>query len=94
MLRSKALFRSWILQNKNALVVSTEDLGIVMLITNLLEYSERYPMTPRSSWNYYRDKIYAVDNNASVGKSFRYKTKTVGYTPAYTPLPGYPGNRV
>ena len=51
-------------------------------------------MTPRSSWNYYRDKIYAVDNNASVGKSFRYKTKTVGYTPAYTPLPGYPGNRV
>ena len=45
-----------------------------MLMYNPLEYSERYTITPRSLWNYYRDKIYAVDNNASVGKSFRYKT--------------------
>ena len=63
-----------------------------MLMYNPLEYSERYTITPRSLWNYYRDKIYAVDNNASVGKSFRYKA--VVKTQTWTPLPGYPGNGV
>ena len=38
-------------------------------------------MTSRSLWNYYRDEIDDVDDNASDGKSFEYKTKIVGNTP-------------
>ena len=37
-------------------------------------------MTSGNLWNYYRDKINEVDNNASDGKSFEYKTKIVGET--------------
>ena len=43
-------------------------------------------MTSGSLWNYYRDEIDDVDDNASDGKSFEYKTKIVGNTP------GRPGN--
>ena len=46
---------------------------------NLLEYSENYFMTLGSLWNYYRGKI--DDDNASDGRSFIYKIKTVGNTP-------------
>ena len=49
-------------------------------------------MTSGSLWNYYRDKIDDVDNNASVGKSFRYKTKIVGKTPERPPRHGNPGD--
>ena len=38
-------------------------------------------MTSGGSQNYYRDKIDYVDDNASDGKSFIYKTKIVGNTP-------------
>ena len=38
-------------------------------------------MTSGSLWNYYRDEIDGVDDNASDGKPFEYKTKTVGKTP-------------
>ena len=38
-------------------------------------------MTSESLWNYYRDKIDDVDDNASDGKLFEYKTKIVGNTP-------------
>ena len=46
-----------------------------MPMYNLLEYSQNYSMTSGSLWNYYRDKIDDVDDNASDGKSFEYKTK-------------------
>ena len=39
-------------------------------------------MTSRSFWNYYRDKTDNIIDNASNGKSFKYKTKIVGKTPA------------
>ena len=48
---------------------------------NLLEYGPNYSMTLGSLWNYNRDKINDVDDNASDGKSFEYKTKMVGNTP-------------
>ena len=38
-------------------------------------------MTAGSLWNYYRDKIDDADDNASDGKSFKYKTKIVGKIP-------------
>ena len=53
---------------------NAEDLDIVMPMYNLLEYSQNYSMTG-SLWNYYRDKIDDVDDIASDGKPFEYKTK-------------------
>ena len=43
---------------------NAECLDIVMLMYNLLEYSHNYSMTSGSLWNYYRDKIDDVDDNA------------------------------
>ena len=48
---------------------------------NLLEYNQNYSMMAGSLWNYHRDDIDDVDDNASDGKSFNYKTKIVGKTP-------------
>ena len=45
---------------------------------NLLEYSQNYSMTSRCLWNYYRDQIDDVDDNASDGKSLKYKANIVG----------------
>ena len=52
-----------------------------MQMYNLLEYSPNYSMTSGSLWNYYRDKIDDVDDNALDGKSFKYTTKLVGNRP-------------
>ena len=38
-------------------------------------------MTLGSLWNYYRDKISGINDNALEGKSFEYKTKIIGKTP-------------
>ena len=60
-----------------------------MPMYNLLEYSQNYSMASGSLWNYYRDETDDVDDNASDGKSFNYKTKIVGKT---TQSPAWPGN--
>ena len=54
-----------------------------MWMYNLLEYRHNYSMTSGSLCNCYRDKLKDVDvnNYASHGKSFGYKTKIVGETP-------------
>ena len=52
-----------------------------MSMYNLLEYSPNYTMRSGSLWNYYRDEIVDVDDNAPDEKSFKYKTKLVGKTP-------------
>ena len=54
---------------------------------NLLEYSQNYSITSGSFWNYYRDEIDDVNDNASDGKSFKYKTIVVGKTPEIPPQP-------
>ena len=55
-----------------------------MPMYNMLEYSQNYSMTSGNLWNYYRDEIEDVDNNAPDGKSFKYKTKIVGKKPTKT----------
>ena len=62
-----------------------------MPIYNLLEYSQNYSMTSRCLWNYYRDEIDDVDDNASDGKSFEYTTTIVGKTPQRPARPGNEG---
>ena len=52
-----------------------------MPIHNLLEHSQNNSMASGGLWNYCRGKIDYVDDNASDGKSFEYKTKIVGNTP-------------
>ena len=59
---------------------------------NLLEYSHNYLMTSESLFNYYRDKIDEVDNNASDGKSFEYKTKIEGKIPETLSQSGFSGD--
>ena len=49
-------------------------------------------MTSGSLWNYYRDEIDDVDDNASDDKSFKYKTKIVEKTQERPPQPGNPGD--
>ena len=78
--KSNAPFSLCISKISNTLIANTEDLDIVMWMYKLLEYSHNYSMTSVSLCNYYRDKIDYVDvnNSASDGKSFEYKTKIVG----------------
>ena len=42
-------------------------------------------MTLGSLWNCYKDKTKYVDDNASEGKSFKYKTQIIGKTPEKPP---------
>ena len=61
-----------------------------MEMYSLLEYSQDYYITSGRLWSYYRDKVNDnINNNASNGKSFTYKTKIVGKTserPAPQPI--------
>ena len=76
--KNNAPFRSCISKINSTLIDNAEDLDMVMLMYNLLEYSLNYSVTLGKLWNYYRDEIDDVDDNASDGKSFKYKTKIVG----------------
>ena len=70
-----------------------QDLDIVMLMYNLLEYSDSYSMTSGSLWNYYGDEVNdsanEIDDNdnkinsdkTTASKSFEHKTKIIGNTP-------------
>ena len=57
------------------MIDNAEDLDIAMSMYNLLEYGQNYSMTSGSLWNYYRDEIDVINDNASDGRSFTYKTK-------------------
>ena len=60
------------------MVDNADDLEIIMLIYNLLECGDNYPMSSESLWNCYRGDINDVNGNASEDKSFKYKTKITG----------------
>ena len=64
----------------NTLIDDAANLDIVMHRHNLydlLEYSDNYSMTSGSLWNYHRNEIDYVVNDASEGKAFKYKTKII-----------------
>ena len=63
------------------LIESPDEVDIFMSMYNLLGYSQNYSVTSRSLWNYYKDEIDNINDNASDGKSFKYK-KIVGKSPA------------
>ena len=54
--KSKAPFTNYISKINNVLTDNAEDLDVVMLVYNLLEYSKNYRKTTGILWNYYRDE--------------------------------------
>ena len=74
--KNNARFIIFILKINGVQIVNTEDLDIVMLMYNLLEYRKNYRKTTGSLWNYYRDE---ASNPLSLNsESFKYKTSIVG----------------
>ena len=65
--KNNAPFRSFMSKLNNTLIDNSEDFDIVLPMYNLLEYNHNYLMTSGSLWNYYRDEIDGVDDNASQG---------------------------
>ena len=76
--KNNATFRSCISKIYSTLIYNAEGLDVVKPMYNLLEYSQNYSMTSGRLWNYYRDEIDDVDDNASDGKTLKYKTKIIG----------------
>ena len=76
--KNNVLFKSCITRCNSTLIDNVDGLNIVIPMYNLLKCSQKYSMT--SLWNYYRDKIDNVEDNASDGKSSEYKTKIIGKT--------------
>ena len=68
-------------------VDNAKNIGIVMLLYNLIEYSGNYSKTSGSLWQYCKD-MPAVNNNgdivdfngANATDSFNFKTKITGQT--------------
>ena len=78
-----ALFVSCISKINNTLTDYAEDLDIVMLMYNLIEYSKIYRKTTGSLWNYYRDEPNSgtegnINYSIKDSKSFNYKTSIAG----------------
>ena len=85
--KNNAPFISCISKINGVLIENAEDLDIVMLMHNLLEYSKNYSETSVSLWNYYRDELNnlpANDYNTDPIKnseSFKYKSSNLGKIP-------------
>ena len=69
-------FWLWMSTINNTFIGHAEDLSIAIPMYNLLQYSGSCFLTSRSLQIYYRDEVDNVnDDDASDGKSFKYKTK-------------------
>ena len=86
-LKNNAPFVSCITIINSELIEDADDLDIVILIYNLLEYSKSYRKTIGSLYNYYRDELSddAHDNNFDNievvnSNTFKYKNKIIGNT--------------
>ena len=77
--KNNAPFINCISEINGVQVDNAEDLDVVMLMYNLLEYSKNYRKTTGSLWNYYRDEPSTPPSSNS--ESFKYKTSIVGETP-------------
>ena len=86
-LKNNAPFVSCITRINGELVEDVDDLDIVMLMYNLLEYSKNYRKTIGSLYNYYRGELNDdanlnnfANNNVVSSNAFKYKTKITGNT--------------
>ena len=86
-LKNNAPFISCIARINEELVEDADNLGIVMSMYNLLEYSKNYRKTIGLLYNYYRDELSdnVDDNNFDnikvvTSNTFKYKNKIIGNT--------------
>ena len=90
---NNAPFTNHVSTINNVSIDNAEDLDIVMLMYNLLEYSKNYRKTTGILWNYYRDKPNnpplndddppTINYNADPitnSESFKYKSSITGKT--------------
>ena len=73
-----ASFTNCIREIDNTQVDNAKDIDIVMLMYNLIEYSDNYAKTTGSLWQYFRDE---PDDNLEDSESFKSKIKITGKTP-------------
>ena len=73
-----APFTNCINEINNAQVDNAKDIDIVMLMYNLIEYSDNYAKTTGSLWQYFRDEL---NDNLANSESFKSKIKITGKTP-------------
>ena len=78
--KNKVPLRSRISKINSTLIDNADNLDIVILMYNLLEYNQNCPMISGNLWNYHRDQIDNINDNDSDGKLFKYKTKVIGKT--------------
>ena len=62
----------------NTEIDHAKDIGIVMLMYGLIEYSDNYSKTSGSFWQYYRDN---PNDNLANSESYKSKVKITWYTP-------------
>ena len=70
--KNSALFTNCISVINNTQIGHCKDIDIVMPLYNLLEYSDNYPKTSRSLWQYYRDQL---NDNLTNSESFKSKKR-------------------
>ena len=63
----------------NTDIDNARDIDIVMLMYNLIEYSDNYSKTSGILWQYYKDD---PNDNITQSESFKSKIKITGKTPA------------
>ena len=73
-----APFINCISEINNTQIDNCKNVDIVMLLYDLLEYSDNYAKTSGSLWQYYRDEI---NDNLLDSKSFKSTIKITGKTP-------------
>ena len=76
--KNSAPFTNCISEINNTQIDNCKDIGIVMPLYNLLEYSDNYAKTSGSLWQYYRDE---PNDNLADSESFKSKIKIIGKTP-------------
>ena len=85
-LKNNAPFISCITRTNGELIEYADDLDIVMPMYNLLDYSKNYRKTTGSLYNYYRDELSDLFNNANINyrtirsNAFKYKNKIIDNT--------------
>ena len=81
--KNNAPFISCITKINGIKIDNAEDLDVVMLMYNLLEYSKNYKKTTGSLWNSYRDEPNSSTDNNNIAhsilssKSFDYKANFI-----------------
>ena len=77
--KNYAPFTDYIIQISNSQIDNAKDLDKIMLIYNLIEYSDNYSKTSGSLCQYFRDEPGKADNAAiKYSESFKSKAKITG----------------